>query len=110
MIRGLGAPLLRGKAERVGAVQPGEEKAVGRPYCSLSPLKGAYKKDGDRLFSRACCNRTRGNGFKVKEGRFRLDIRKKFFTMWVVRHRKRLPRESVDAHPWKCSRPAWMGL
>ncbi|KAK4831146.1 hypothetical protein QYF61_015449 [Mycteria americana] len=44
-------------------------------------LKGAYKKDGDRLFSRACCNRTRGNGFELKEGRFRLDIRKKFFTI-----------------------------
>jgi len=34
-------------------------------------LKGAYDKDGKRLFSRACSNRTRGNGFKVKEGRFR---------------------------------------
>ncbi|KAK4808965.1 hypothetical protein QYF61_015199 [Mycteria americana] len=42
-------------------------------------LKGAYKKDGDRLFSRACCDRTKGNGFKLKEGRFRPDVRKTFF-------------------------------
>jgi len=35
-----GAPLLRGKAEGVGAVQPGEEKAAGGPYCSLSVLLG----------------------------------------------------------------------
>ena len=36
-----GAPLLGGQAERVGLVQPGEEKAAGRPDCSLSVLKGS---------------------------------------------------------------------
>ena len=60
-------------------------------------LKGAYKKDGESLFSRACCNRTRSNGFKIERGRFRLEIRKNFFTMRVVEHWHRLPREVVNA-------------
>ena len=60
-------------------------------------LKGAYGKAGEGLLIRAGSDRTRGNGFKLEEGRFRVDIRKKFFTVRVVRHWNRLSSEAVDA-------------
>ena len=60
-------------------------------------LKGAYRKEGHKFFSKACCDRTRSNGFKLRESRSRLDIRKKLFTMRVMKHWHRLPRDVVDA-------------
>jgi len=55
---------------------------------------GTCERAGEGLLTRACRDRTRGNGYTLKEGRFRLNKRKKFFTMRAVRP---WPREAVAA-------------
>ena len=59
--------------------------------------KGVYKQEELQLYMRVDSDKTRGNASKLRWGRFRLDIRRKFFTQRVVTHWNRLPKEAVDA-------------
>ena len=53
----------------------------------------ACKRERDQHFIWSSGDKTRGNGFEVKEGKFRMGVRQKFFTQRAVRH---WPREAVD--------------
>ncbi|KFW01296.1 hypothetical protein N327_13807, partial [Fulmarus glacialis] len=97
MIRGMEHLSYEDRLRELGLCSLEKRRLQRDLIAAFQYLKGAYEKDGDRLFNRACCNRTKGNGFILKEGRFRLDIRKKFFTVRVARHWNRLPREVVHA-------------
>ena len=49
-------------------------------------------------------DRTRENDFKLRQGSFRLDMKKKFFTQMVVMQWNRSPKEVVDAPSLKAFR------
>jgi len=85
------------KLREFGLFSLEKRRLQGDLITAFQYLKGAYKKAGKGLFIKACSDGTRTNGFKLKEGRCRLDRRKEFFTLRVVRPWNRFPREGAEA-------------
>jgi len=81
MIQGLEHLSYEERLRELGLFSLGKTRLQGELRAAFPYLKGPTKKPEEGLFTGAHRDRTRGNGFKLKEGRLRLDIRKKFFTV-----------------------------
>ena len=93
------------KLRELGLFNFKKTRLRGDLIVAIRYLRGAYQREGDRDFTQSDTDRARKSGFKLKERRFRLDVRMKFFTQRLVRHWYSCLEKLWVPHPWRRSEP-----